>query len=191
MKKNMALSYFRTAGVDEVGVGALAGDVVSSAVILDPNSPIIGLNDSKKLSEKKRNILSKNIIKQALNWSIGRVSCQEVDKLRIFKAIELSMIRAILNLKLRPKFLFIDGVRGIDVDIPFLTVVKGDQLVPEISAASILAKVTRDRSMLFLDKVFPNYNFSKNKGYPTYEHFCAIKKYGYTCYHRLSFKLKK
>jgi len=180
----------RTAGIDEVGVGAIAGDIVSSAVILDPKFPILGLQDSKKISSKKRLVLYKKIIKNAYSWSIGKVSCKEIDILSVSKAIELSMIRAINRLTVKPTFIFIDGIRTLNISIPNISIIKGDNIVKEISAASIIAKVSRDNSMVVLDKIFPKYGFLNHKGYCTYKHICALKKYGFTKFHRRSYRLK-
>ncbi|CAL4042797.1 Ribonuclease HII [Buchnera aphidicola (Anoecia corni)] len=189
MKKSFPC-YIRTAGIDEVGVGAIAGDIVSSAVILDSKFPIFGLQDSKKISLKKRLFLYEQIVKNAYSWSIGRVSCKEIDILRVSKAIELSMIRAINRLMIKPTFIFIDGVKTLNISIPNVSIIKGDNIVEEISAASIIAKVSRDNSMVILDKIFPKYGFLNHKGYCTSQHVCALKKYGFTKFHRRSYRLK-
>jgi len=189
MKKNFPC-YIRTAGIDEVGIGAIAGDIVSSAVILDPKRPVLGLQDSKKTSLKKRLFLYKKIVKNACSWSVGKVSCEEIDALNVSKAIELSMIRAIHRLVVKPTFIFIDGIRVLNISIPNVSIIKGDDIVKEISAASIIAKVSRDNSMAVLDKIFPKYGFLNHKGYCTYQHICALKKYGFTQFHRRSYRLK-
>lgn len=155
------------AGVDEVGRGPLVGAVVTAAVILDPQNPIDGLADSKKLTEKKRERLFAEIQEKALYWSIGRAEAAEIDQINILQATFLAMQRAVAGLPVRPGFVLVDGNKAPDFGVPAQAVIKGDGLVPEISAASILAKVTRDREMAELDKQFPQYGFAKHKGYPT------------------------
>ena len=176
------------AGVDEVGRGPLVGDVVTAAVILDPNKPIEGLTDSKKLSEKKRELLAEQIKQDALAWSIGRADPSEIDELNILHATMLAMQRAVAHLSIQPEFVFIDGNRCPDLPMASEAVVKGDALVPEISAASILAKVARDQEMKELDAIFPEFGFAKHKGYPTKLHFEMLAKFGPTAHHRRSFK---
>ena len=175
------------AGVDEVGRGPLVGAVVRAAVILDPNNPIEGLGDSKKLSEKKRLLLAQEIKQKALAWSLGRAEPAEIDDLNILHATMLAMQRAIKSLKIRPHFVLVDGNRIPDLDIPTQAIVKGDSLVPEISAASILAKVARDAEMLALDKQFPQYAFAQHKGYPTKLHLEKLAEFGVLPQHRRSF----
>ena len=175
------------AGVDEVGRGPLVGAVVTAAVILDPNNPIEGLGDSKKLSEKKRLLLAQEIKQKALAWSLGRAEPAEIDDLNILHATMLAMQRAIKSLKMRPHFVLVDGNRIPDLDIPAQAIVKGDSLVPEISAASILAKVARDAEMLALDKQFPQYAFAQHKGYPTKLHLEKLAEFGVLPQHRRSF----
>lgn len=175
------------AGVDEVGRGPLVGAVVTAAVILDPNNPIEGLGDSKKLSEKKRLLLVQEIKQKALAWSLGRAEPAEIDDLNILHATMLAMQRAIKSLKIRPHFVLVDGNRIPDLDIPAQAIVKGDSLVPEISAASILAKVARDAEMLALDKQFPQYAFAQHKGYPTKLHLEKLAEFGVLPQHRRSF----
>ena len=175
------------AGVDEVGRGPLVGAVVTAAVILDPNNPIEGLGDSKKLSEKKRLLLAQEIKQKALAWSLGRAEPAEIDDLNILHATMLAMQRAIKSLKIRPHFVLVDGNRIPDLDIPAQAIVKGDSLVPEISAASILAKVARDAEMLALDKQFPQYAFAPHKGYPTKLHLEKLAEFGVLPQHRRSF----
>lgn len=175
------------AGVDEVGRGPLIGAVVTAAVILDPNNPIQGLTDSKKLSEKKRLLLSQEIKQKALAWSLGRAEPNEIDELNILHATMLAMQRAVKSLKIRPHFVLIDGNRIPDLDIPAQAVVKGDLLVAEISAASILAKVARDQEMEELDRQFPQYEFAKHKGYPTKLHLERLTQFGVLPQHRRSF----
>ena len=176
------------AGVDEVGRGPLVGDVVTAAVILDPSKPIVGLTDSKKLSEKKRDFLFDEIKEKALCFAIGRADHNEIDELNILHATMLAMQRAVNGLTIRPEFVFIDGNRCPKLEMPSEAIVKGDLRVAEVSAASILAKVTRDREMIALDKIYPEYGFAKHKGYPTKAHFEAIEKLGVIPGYRKSFK---
>lgn len=177
------------AGVDEVGRGPLVGDVVTAAVILDPNNPIDGLADSKKLSDKKRQLLAAEIKEKALCYAIGRCSPTEIDELNILHATMLAMSRAVEGLSVKPEFVFIDGNRvPRQLTVPAQAVVKGDSLVEEISAASILAKVARDEEMIELDKRYPDYGFAGHKGYPTKAHFAALEQYGAIAEHRKSFK---
>lgn len=176
------------AGVDEVGRGPLVGDVVTAAVILDPNKPIAGLSDSKKLSDKKRTALSAEIKEKALSYCIARASVNEIDELNILHATMLAMSRAVAGLDITPDFVFVDGNRLPQLDVAAQAVVKGDALVAEISAASILAKVARDEEMIALDAQFPEYGFAGHKGYPTKAHFAALAEHGATEFHRKSFK---
>lgn len=175
------------AGVDEVGRGPLVGAVVTAAVILDPNKPIQGLADSKKLSEKKRLLLAEEIKEKALSWSLGRAEPEEIDELNILHATMLAMQRAVAGLHIQPDFVLVDGNRIPQLTMPAQAVVKGDSLVQEISAASILAKVARDLEMDELDKQYPNYGFAKHKGYPTKLHFEKLEEFGATPFHRKSF----
>lgn len=175
------------AGVDEVGRGPLVGAVVTAAVILDPQNPVEGLADSKKLTEKKRERLFAEIQDKALYWSIGRAEAAEIDQINILQATFLAMQRAVAGLPVRPGFVLVDGNKAPDFGVPAQAVIKGDGLVPEISAASILAKVTRDREMAALDKQFPQYGFAKHKGYPTALHLEMLAQYGVTEHHRISF----
>ena len=177
------------AGVDEVGRGPLIGAVVTAAVILDPARPIQGLADSKKLSEKRRLQLAEEIKEKALCWSLGRAEVAEIDSLNILHATMLAMTRAVQGLKIRPEWSLIDGNRvPVELVGAASAVVKGDALVPEISAASIIAKVARDAEMQQLHEMLPEYNFAAHKGYPTAEHLAAIAKYGILAEHRRSFK---
>jgi len=176
------------AGVDEVGRGPLVGAVVTAAVILDPRHPIEGLTDSKKLSEKKREQLFVQIKEHALAWSLGRAEPSEIDELNILWATMLAMKRAVEGLTIEPDLVLIDGNRVPDLQIASQAVVKGDLRVQEISAASILAKVTRDREMVALDKRFPQYGFAAHKGYPTKAHLAALEQYGVIEGYRQSFK---
>lgn len=175
------------AGVDEVGRGPLVGNVVTAAVILDPTNPIEGLKDSKKLSEKKRDALAEEIKQKALAWSIGYATPEEIDELNILHATMLAMQRAVQGLKITPEFVFVDGNRIPELPMPAQAVVKGDDRVSEISAASILAKVARDAEMYALDEKHPEYGFAKHKGYPTKLHFEKLAEYGILPEHRKSF----
>lgn len=175
------------AGVDEVGRGPLVGAVVTAAVILDPARPIVGLADSKKLSEKKRLVLFEEIKEKALAWSLGRAEPHEIDELNILHATMLAMQRAVAGLSITPEFVLIDGNRCPALPMPAQAVVKGDSKVAEISAASILAKVTRDREMAELDAQYPQYGFAKHKGYPTADHLRLLAEHGAIAEHRRSF----
>ena len=175
------------AGVDEVGRGPLAGPVVAAAVILDPLTPIIGLKDSKKISEKKRERLSDEIKEKALSWSLGRAEVEEIDEINILRASLLAMKRAVESLSIEPKLVAADGQYSPEVSIESISITKGDSLVPAISAASIIAKVARDNEMINFDDVFPGYGFSSHKGYPTKLHMEALQKLGITDIHRRSF----
>lgn len=175
------------AGVDEVGRGPLVGAVVTAAVILDPANPIEGLTDSKKLTEKKRNALYDEIKEKALCWAIGRAEPEEIDELNILWATMKAMERAVAGLSITPDMVLIDGNRCPKLPMASQAVIKGDSLVQEISAASILAKVTRDREMEELDKLYPDYGFAKHKGYPTIFHMEKLALLGATPYHRKSF----
>ncbi|GAA6205873.1 ribonuclease HII [Thalassotalea sp. SU-HH00458] len=181
------------AGVDEVGRGPLVGDVVTAAVILDPDNPIEGLMDSKKLSEKKRQTLSEEIKEKALAWSIGRATPEEIDTLNILHATMLAMQRAVQGLTIEPDYVLVDGNRSPSFhhesgQITSQSVVKGDARVAEISAASIIAKVARDDEMIALDKCYPQYGFAQHKGYPTKAHLEKIIEYGVLDCYRKSFK---
>jgi ribonuclease HII len=177
----------KIAGVDEAGRGPLAGNVVAAAVILDPNRPIDGLDDSKKLSEKKRIGLDIEIREHALSWAIGKASVEEIDDLNILHATMLAMARAVKGLTVIPSLVRIDGNRVPDIPYDAIAVVGGDALHAEISAASIIAKQARDREMVELSMKFPNYGFDKHKGYPTRAHIAALEKFGVTKHHRQTF----
>ncbi|MCO4798104.1 MAG: ribonuclease HII [Colwelliaceae bacterium] len=184
---------YSIAGVDEVGRGPLVGDVVTAAVILDPDNPIEGLMDSKKLSEKKRQLLSEEIKEKALAWSIASATPEEIDTLNILHATMLAMQRAVQDLSIEPDHVLVDGNRtpsfhGEHGQIASQFVVKGDDRVAEISAASIIAKVARDNEMIELDKVYPQYGFAKHKGYPTKAHLEKIIEFGVLDCYRKSFK---
>lgn len=175
------------AGVDEVGRGPLAGPVVAAAVILDPQHPIEGLADSKKLSERKREQLAELIKERALAWSLGRAEVEEIDRINILQATMLAMQRAVAGLDPRPQHALVDGNRCPQLPCSCEYVIKGDSSVAAISAASILAKVSRDREMVELDKQFPGYNLSKHKGYPCKAHIEALERIGVSPIHRRSF----
>lgn len=175
------------AGVDEVGRGPLAGAVVTAAVILDPKRPIDGLADSKKLSEKKRELLAETIKENALAWSLGRAEVEEIDELNILHATMLAMQRALYNLPVKPDHVLVDGNRCPDYDGSIEAVVGGDGVVAAISAASIVAKVARDHELRVLDQHYPEYGFARHKGYPTKAHIAALQKYGISPVHRQSF----
>ena len=176
------------AGVDEVGRGPLCGPVVTAAVILDPLRPIEGLNDSKKLTERRREQLFDVIKARALAWSLGRAEVEEIDQINILQATMLAMQRAVLGLSIKPSLALIDGNRCPKLPCAAEAVIKGDSRVPEIAAASILAKVARDREMRVLDQQYPGYGIAKHKGYPTREHLAALFRLGVTPLHRRSFR---
>ena len=177
-----------TAGVDEAGRGPLAGPVMAAAVILDLERPIAGLADSKKLSERQREMLEVEIMEKALAWSVARAEVEELDTLNILHATMLAMQRAVNALNPIPQMALIDGNR-CPPDLPCRSeaIVKGDQNVAAISAASILAKVARDRELLELEERYPGYGFAKHKGYPTKDHIAALEKLGVSPIHRRTF----
>lgn len=175
------------AGVDEVGRGPLAGDVVAAAVILNPADPIEGLNDSKKLTEKRREFLFDQIQLRAQAWCIARASVAEIDQINILQASLLAMTRAVEGLKPQPEHVLVDGNRLPKWAYEAEAVVKGDSRHPAISAASILAKVARDREMVALEAQYPGYGFAGHKGYPTKTHLAALASLGVTPVHRTSF----
>jgi ribonuclease HII len=176
-------------GIDEAGRGPLAGKVYAAAVILDTSKPILGLADSKTLSPEKRENLYLEITAKALAYSIAYADVHEIDNINILQATLLAMQRAFNGLAVIPNLVLIDGTHKpqLDENIEMETIIKGDSIVAEISAASILAKVARDREMIELDKVYPEYGFAKHKGYGTKEHIEALKKYGALSIHRRSF----
>ena len=178
-------------GVDEAGRGPLVGSVVAGAVVLDPNNPIAGLKDSKKLTPAKREYLYEQIMLKAKAWGIGEASQEEIDQINILQATMLAMRRAIEDLASRlgswPDKALIDGNRCPELPIPAEAIVKGDAKEPAISAGSILAKVTRDRQMAILHERFPQYGFAQHMGYPTAAHFAALKEFGVCEEHRRSF----
>lgn len=175
------------AGVDEVGRGPLAGPVVAAAVILDPEQPIDGLADSKKLTEKRREALAEEIKAKALAWSICRAEVEEIDNINILQASLLAMKRSVESLSHQPELALIDGNHCPTLDCAMEAIIKGDSKEPAISAASILAKVARDTEMVEMDKKYPGYGFAKHKGYPTKQHREAILELGITEIHRKSY----
>lgn len=174
-------------GIDEAGRGPLAGPVVAAAVILDPARPIAGLNDSKKLSEKKRNALAVLIPENALAWCVAEATVEEIDRLNILHATMLAMQRAVAGLVPRAERALVDGNRCPRLDIPAEAVVKGDGKIASIAAASILAKTVRDAGMLALHAAYPQYGFDRHMGYPTAAHFAALEAHGASPVHRTSF----
>ena len=176
------------AGVDEVGRGPLAGPVTAAAVILDPDIKIEGLKDSKSLSATKRKSLEKIIKVHSLNWNIVSVGCKTVDSINILQASLLAMKRAVLGLDIKPDKALFDGSYTPEICIPCSAIIKGDEKYESVMAASIIAKVARDKYMVELDKKYPNYVFKLNKGYPTKQHLKALKLYGPCDEHRITFK---
>lgn len=183
-KQNITL----IAGVDEAGRGPLVGPVVAAAVILPQNYHLEGLNDSKQLTEKKREYYYQILQKEALSIGVGIVSASEIDKINILEASRKAMYMAIDNLAIRPEYILSDAMNLNDIDIPSRPIIHGDALSLSIAGASVIAKVTRDHIMYELDKKYPEYNYKKNKGYPTKEHLELIKKYGITEEYRMTYK---
>ncbi len=179
--------YNLICGVDEAGRGPLAGPVFAACVVLNSTYKIEGLSDSKKLSEKKRNALTHIIKKRSIAWAVASASVEEIDKFNILQASLLAMKRAVESLPFPPNKVLVDGIHSPQLNFPVQTIIKGDSLVPEISAASILAKTARDAEMLSLHKLFPNYGFDQHKGYPTKKHIAALQMYGISTVHRRSF----
>ena len=175
------------AGCDEAGRGCIAGPVVAAAVILPKDAHIEGVNDSKKLTEKRREKLYDDIMQNAVSVGVGVSDVDIIEEVNILNATKKAMLQAISNLKVNPEYVLVDGNQKIDTDIPLETVVKGDSKSESIAAASIIAKVTRDRLLIEYDKKYPEYGFAKHKGYGTKAHIEAIKKYGLTPIHRPSF----
>ncbi|MGK0442101.1 MAG: ribonuclease HII [Pseudohongiellaceae bacterium] len=175
------------AGTDEVGRGPLAGDVVAAAVILDPDKPIEGLNDSKKLTKKKREALFPIIQERALSWCVARASVDEIEEINILHASMLAMARAVQGLSVQPEHVLVDGNRIPKWNFSAEAVVKGDARVQSIAAASILAKVTRDREMVEMDALYPGYGLAGHKGYPTKMHMQALEDLGVSPIHRKTF----
>ncbi|HOK40919.1 MAG TPA: ribonuclease HII [bacterium] len=178
------------AGSDEVGRGPLAGPVFAAIVILKKNEKIIGLKDSKKLTSQKREKLCKEILSKSLDWSIGIVDNEIIDKINILEATKLSIKIAYKNLKIKPDILLIDALKIPEIDCEQISIIKGDEKVASIAAASIVAKVFRDQLMNIYSEIYPMYNFSKNKGYGTKEHIEKIMEFGASPIHRKSFKIK-
>lgn len=179
--------YEFIAGTDEAGRGPLAGPVVAAAVILPKNTIITGVNDSKQLTEKKRNELFDIINEKALAVGVAFVDNKKIDEINILEASRLAMMEAIKKLKIKADYILSDAM-PMNIDVPVKPIIKGDALSESIAAASIIAKVTRDRFMDEMDKKYPEYGFKKHKGYPTKDHIEAIKKYGITDIHRKTFK---
>ena len=176
------------AGVDEAGRGPLVGPVVAAAVILPKNYTLEGLNDSKQLSEKKRELFYAILQKEAISIGEGIVSAKEIDEINILEASRKAMYMAIENLDVKPEYILSDAMSLNDIDIPSRPIIHGDALSLSIAAASVIAKVTRDHIMYELDKKYPEYHYKKNKGYPTKEHLEFIKKYGVTDEYRMTYK---
>ena len=175
------------AGTDEVGRGPLAGDVLAAAVILDPHRPIIGLNDSKKLTDKQRRYCFAQIAQHCRAFALGRATVAEIDSINILQASLLAMHRAVLALALQPQFVYVDGKYCPQWQYRSQAIVRGDAMVPSIAAASIMAKVSRDDEMQVLDQDYPGYGFARHKGYPTALHLAALNKLGPCAIHRRSF----
>ncbi len=179
--------YEYICGIDEAGRGPLCGPVVAAAVILKKGDKIEGVNDSKKLSEKKREEVFERIKERAVAYSVGIVDEKTIDEINILEATRLAMKKAVEGLKQKADYALVDAEKKVSIDIPYTPIIKGDALSESIAAASIIAKVTRDRMVIQLDEKYPEYNFAKNKGYGTKEHTEAIKKYGLCDVHRRSF----
>jgi len=184
----LELDLANYAGIDEVGRGPLAGPVVAAAVVLGDHVDWRDMTDSKALSEKRREVLSEYIKRNALAWALGRCECDEIDQLNIFNASLLAMQRAFNNLKHQPSMALVDGKFSPELDVESYAVIKGDLHDPAISAASILAKVTRDQEMVALHDEYPMYGFAQHKGYPTVRHLEALQTHGISVHHRKSFK---
>lgn len=175
-------------GIDEAGRGPLAGPVVVAAAIMPRDSMIEGVNDSKKISEKKREALYEIITKEAIAWGVGIIDQKEIDRINILNATKEGLTTAVKSLQVRPDRIIVDALNGIDtLGIPYTSIIKGDATCYSIAAASIIAKVTRDRIMREWDEIYPMYGFEKHKGYGTAAHIAAIKEYGLCPLHRLSF----
>lgn len=184
-----ALSYppATVCGVDEAGRGPLAGPVVAAAVLLDPDRPIAGLDDSKKLSEKKRLQLAEEICRTAIAWAVAEASVEEIDRINILQASLLAMCRAVEMLAVPPESALVDGNKCPNLAIPVEAIIKGDGKIASIAAASILAKTTRDAHMRVLHEQYPHYGFDRHMGYPTAAHFAALRVHGASPVHRRSF----
>jgi ribonuclease HII len=179
--------YNLIGGVDEAGRGPLAGAVFAACVVLNPANKIEGISDSKKLSEKKRNKLAYLIKRDSMAWAVASASVEEIDRINILQASLLAMKRAVESLPFLPDKILVDGIHSPKLNLQVQTVIKGDSLVPEISAASILAKTARDAEMYCLHKSFPDYGFDQHKGYPTKKHLEALQIHGISIVHRRSF----
>jgi ribonuclease HII len=175
------------AGVDEAGRGPLAGPVIAAAVILDPDNPVSGLKDSKQLTQSRREALYLEITQKSLAWATGRASVEEIDRLNILQATLLAMQRAVVMLSPPAQRVLVDGNQCPRLDCPVEAVIRGDSTVAAISAASIIAKVTRDREMVELDRRYPGYGLARHKGYPSREHLQALQNLGVTASHRRSY----
>lgn len=186
-KQEQEKGHFLIAGVDEVGRGPLAGPVCVACAMMPLDDLIDGIDDSKKLSEKKREMLFEQIKEKAICYSIQMIDEQTIDKINILEATKLAMKNAIESMSVKPDIILVDAINKLDVDVPIKGIVKGDALSYSIGCASILAKVTRDRLMCDLAKEYPEYGFEKHKGYGTKQHIEALKTYGPCVYHRLSF----
>lgn len=180
--------YKLIGGIDEVGRGPLVGPVVTACVILPEDFALDGLTDSKKLSEKKRDMFYDIIMEKAISVGIGIMDEDVIDKVNIYEATKLAMYQAVDNMSVKPDYILIDAMKLDKLDVPSTSIIKGDLKSITISAASVIAKVTRDRMMCELDKKYPMYKFAKNKGYPTKDHIEAIVKYGILKEHRKTFK---
>lgn len=180
--------YKLIGGIDEVGRGPLVGPVVTACVILPEDFALDGLTDSKKLSEKKRDMFYDIIMEKAITVGIGIMDEDVIDKVNIYEATKLAMYQAVDNMSVKPDYILIDAMKLDKLDVPSTSIIKGDLKSITISAASVIAKVTRDRMMYELDKKYPMYKFAKNKGYPTKDHIEAIVKYGILKEHRKTFK---
>ena len=186
-KEAYKLGYEFIAGVDEVGRGPLVGPVVTACVILPKNFELDGLTDSKKLTEKKRDLFYDIIMEKALSVSVGIMDQEVIDKVNIYEATKLAMYESIKKSKIKPDYVLIDAMKLEELEMPSVSIVKGDLKSISISAASVIAKVTRDRMMYELDLKYPMYDFKHNKGYPTKKHIEAIKEYGIIKEHRKTF----
>lgn len=186
-KEELEKGYSLIAGMDEVGRGPLAGPVCTACIIMPLDDIIEGVDDSKKLSEKKREELAEKIKEKAIAYSVQMVDEQTIDKINILEATKLCMKKSIETMDIRPGIVLVDAINKLDTDVEIRGIIKGDALSYNIGCASILAKVTRDKLMCELDKEYPEYGFAKHKGYGTKAHIEAIKKYGPCIYHRLSF----
>ncbi len=182
--------YINIAGIDEAGRGPLAGPVVAACVIMDLDNLVEGVDDSKKLSHKKRAALLDEIIEKAIAYGIGIVDIDVIEEINIYQATKIAMKRACENMKTNPEYVLVDAMKDLDLPYPQEVIIKGDSISYSIGAASIIAKETRDNLMMAYDKIYPEYGFSQHKGYGTKQHVQALKQYGACKIHRLSF-LKK